>query len=95
MITAENFTRVNNDVNGNPRYVIHFLDIITREEQDEIVAKSKPLEAIANMYTEAVNKVRKIGGKRYRGKDFGGGIVFQYYNLRETSNEINKILNNQ
>lgn len=27
MITENSFKRVNNDVNGNPRYVIHFLNI--------------------------------------------------------------------
>jgi hypothetical protein len=27
MITENNFKRVNNDVNGNPRYVFHFLNI--------------------------------------------------------------------
>ena len=27
MIELENFTRINNDVNGNPRYVFHFLHL--------------------------------------------------------------------
>ena len=27
MTTIENLTRVNNDINGNPRYVLHFLQI--------------------------------------------------------------------
>ena len=32
VLTAESFTRVNNDVNGNPRYVIHFLNIADNYE---------------------------------------------------------------
>lgn len=27
MATIENLTRANNDVNGNPRYIVHFLQI--------------------------------------------------------------------
>ena len=27
MITAKNFTRISNDTNGNPRYVIHYLNV--------------------------------------------------------------------
>jgi len=28
------FTRIKNDINGNPRYVCHFLNLLTREELD-------------------------------------------------------------
>lgn len=67
--TTINFHRINNDVNGNPRYVCHFL-------------------AIAKDYDEAVRIARKIGGKRFHNKQFGGGIVFQSYNLRDTEQSI-------
>ena len=33
MITTENLTKVNRDVNGNPRYVTHFLNIITDKDK--------------------------------------------------------------
>ena len=56
--------RIENDVNGNPRYVIHFLDL-------------------SENYNESLFKARKIGGKKYRAKWFGGGIVFSSYNLNE------------
>ena len=65
------YVRINNDVNGNPRYVIHFL-------------------AVADDYIEAVNISRKIGGKKYRGKDFGGGIVIQSYSLETDLEHIIK-----
>lgn len=92
MIAADNFTRVNNDVNGNPRYVIHFLDLLTSKEQDEISAKAMPMQAVSDMYREAVNKAADIGGKRYRGKDYGGGIVFQTPNIQDKVNKINNLL---
>jgi hypothetical protein len=92
MVTTENFTRVNNDINGNPRYVIHFLDLLTDKEQDEIKANARPFQFINDMYNEAINKAKTIGGKKYRGKDFGGGIVFQSYNLYDTAKDINELL---
>ena len=34
-VNGETFTlyRVENDINGNPRYVLHFLDILSKDEQ--------------------------------------------------------------
>lgn len=54
--------QVTNDVNGNPRYVIHFLDV-------------------ADTYDEALKLSRKIGGRKYTAKWYGGGIVFTTYHL--------------
>ena len=65
------YFRVNNDVNGNPRYVIHFFEI-----DDD--------------YNTALNISRKIGGKKYRAKWFGGGIVVQSYNLEADLQHIIK-----
>ena len=74
------FTRVNNDVYGNPRYVTHFLSLLNEEEQ-----------TLSN-YNLAVKRANKLGGKKYRGSDFGGGIVFQSYNLDELRKRIIEIL---
>ena len=63
------YCRIDNCINGNPRYVIHFLDI-------------------ANDYNEALNKARAIGGKAYRAKWFGGGIVISSYSLSEDLKKI-------
>ena len=63
------FTRVNNDIYGNPRYVTHFFSLLKEDEQ-----------TISN-YNLAVKRANKLGGKKYRGSDFGGGIVFQSYSL--------------
>ena len=63
------FTRVNNDFYGNPRYVTHFFSFLKEDEQ-----------TLSN-YNLAVKRANKLGGKKYRGNDFGGGLVFQSYNL--------------
>lgn len=97
MITTENLTRVNNDINGNPRYVIHFLDIITDEGENQVkedfrlTLQQNPLKKIGLLYDFATDKAKKIGGKKYRCKDFGGGIVFQSYNTTNLVEEINKL----
>lgn len=92
MVTIDNFTKIRNSVNGSPRYVIHFLRLLTKEEQDDIRAKARPMQPVNDMYMEAVNKAKGLGGKRYRGKDYGGGIVFQTPNLQDLANRINKLL---
>ena len=70
-LTVENLTRVNNDVNGNPRYVFHFL-------------------ALADHYAEAVTVAKKlIGGKKFHNKQYGGGIVFQSYNVQNDLDVLN------
>ena len=57
--------QVNNDASGNPRFVIHYLDI-------------------ADTYSEALKIIRKIGGKMYTAKWYGGGLVFSTYTLEHT-----------
>jgi hypothetical protein len=88
MKTSIDFTRINNDVNGNPRYVCHFLSLLSTKEQDEISSKARPFQSINDMYREAVNKARTIGGRKYTAKNYGGGIVFQSYNIADLEKSI-------
>ena len=74
------FTRVNNDFCGNPRFVTHFYSFLTEDEQ-----------TLSN-YKLAVKRANKLGGKIYRGSDFGGGIVFQSYDLNGLRKRIIEIL---
>ena len=76
------FTRVNNDVYGNPRYVCHFFEFLKDEEK-----------SVSN-YKLAVKRANKLGGKVYRGSDFGGGIVFQCYSTERLAQRINDLLGN-
>ena len=68
--------KINNDVNGNPRWVVSMHWILDENEGEGLTILEK--------FELAVKKARKVGGKVYRGKDFGGGIVFQSYNILET-----------
>jgi len=82
---GQKFTRISNDINGNPRYVIHFLEILNDEERTSIPFNKK--------YQYAVKKANKIGGKKYDNKSYGGGIVFQSYNIEKTYDDIQKLKN--
>jgi hypothetical protein len=82
--------KVAHDVNGNPRYVIHYLDLLTEEEQASIWQTSARGEWVNDSYKAALAKARKIGGKVYRAKWFGGGIVFQSYSLES---DLARIIN--
>ena len=86
MLTKENFTRINNDVNGNPRYVTHFNNLLTDYE------KYQANLTIDKKYDLAVNKAKAIGGKRFNNKLFGGGIVFgSVFNLDDLISKIENL----
>ena len=59
------------DVYGNPRFIIHFLDLVHEDHPGDHVDKMESARRMAN----------KHGGRRYRGRVFGGGFVFQVYGL--------------
>ena len=78
MKTFENeieWTQIDNDVNGNPRYVCHYLNFNTH---------------VSVSYDEALTEARKLGGRKFHNKQYGGGIVFQSYNLGNTTEMILK-----
>lgn len=97
------FTRINNDGNGNPRYVVHFLSIPMSERELEEINNPKqrvgkygePIKdnrfAIERHYEKAVTKARTIGGKKFHNKQYGGGIVFQSYNTTDLEISILKL----
>lgn len=97
------FTRINNDTNGNPRYVCHFLEIPLSElelsmiEDKILIAKSLGRITIGMeldlKYTFALKKAKKIGGKKFHNKQYGGGIVFQSYNIEATEKRILELVN--
>jgi hypothetical protein len=87
------YTRINNCSNGNPRYVIHFLELITDKQIEAIKEEYNRYKAInsTNIYyswvidsefDQSLENSRLIGGKKYRAKWFGGGIVISSYNLQ-------------
>ena len=66
------FTRVNNDVNGNPRFVVHYLQL-------------------ADTYERALYLGRKLGGRKFHNKQYGGDIAFQSYNTEQLAEKIRAI----
>ena len=46
---------------------------------------------LADAYEDAVKIGKGIGAKIYRGKDFGGGLVFTSYNLAEDAEVIKQV----
>lgn len=68
--------RITNTVSGNPRYAIHFLELLSDEVLDNMEL------SIQDKYKIAVNNSKCIGGKKYNVKSFGGGVVISSYNLR-------------
>lgn len=77
--------KIKNCYYGNPRYVIHFLKLLTSKEINNL--------SIFEGYDLAIKKAKKLGGKRYRGKDFGGGIVFSTWNTTDLLKKIGELRN--
>lgn len=78
------WTRVRSDVSGNPRYVCHFLNLLTREELDSV-------RDTGEKYEIALTRARKIGGRKFHNKQYGGGIVFQSYSIETETQEIARL----
>ena len=67
------YWRVDSDIYGNPRYIVHYISISSERDGEGATDARARVDA---RFSAAMNRV---GGKRYRGKWFGGGIVFQSY----------------
>jgi hypothetical protein len=88
MITPDDFTRANNDTNGNPRFVCHFLSFTTPSDLAEYMGMDK----ITQKYNLALFRAKTLGGKKFHNKQFRGGIIFTSYNLRVLCEEVNELL---
>jgi hypothetical protein len=80
-----NFKRVNSDINGNPRYVCSFYHLLNETESNNYDM------SVSDRYNIALQKAKSLGGRKYHNKQFGGGIVFQSYNIKELENKILEI----
>lgn len=96
MTTTTDFTRIKNDINGNPRYVCHYSHLNTEVEKTDNPISATPIfkvnDSLDNRYKLAVNRAKMLGGRKYHNKQFGGGVVFQSYNLQDLCNKINNLL---
>lgn len=93
-----NFIRIDNDVNGNPRYVCHYLDLLSDNyfKSEDINnpkdGMSASINKISMRYKIALQIAKKIGGKKFNTKQYGGGVVFQSYNIEDTAKRIKEII---
>lgn len=78
--------RPNNDSNGNPRYVCHFLEFITDKDREQAGYN------ISDGYNIALARAKKLGGRKFHNKKYGGGIVFQSYNISTTEKDIQELM---
>jgi hypothetical protein len=76
MKTGIEFTRANNDTNGNPRYICHFTNLLKEDQTG---------------YETALKNAKQFGGRKFHNKQYGGGIVFQSYNVAVELALINAI----
>lgn len=79
------FMRIANDSNGNPRYVCHFLQVLP----DYIKSGG---DGVSVKYQKALKLAKAIGGKKFHNKQYGGGIVFQSFNINDTEQQIIKLI---
>ena len=77
----DSFYRVNNDSNGNPRYVTHYLAFLNDDELGMEATRQGD-------YDIAKKRANALGFRVYKGKDFGGGFVCQSYNVENTAENI-------
>jgi len=92
------FTRINNDTNGNPRYVVHFFELINDNDYDIAEAKKDIFNGISKtsiLYTIALKKAKELHGRKYHNKSYGGGIVFQSWNPSDLEKDIIELKNKQ
>ena len=82
--TIENFTKVDCNSSGNPRYVCHFLRLVTDAESNQ--------HDVSTLYNIALHRAKKLGGKKYHNKSYGGGIAFATFSLDDTVREINELM---
>lgn len=90
-----NITRIKNDINGNPRRVFHFTELIT--DQDRTDHRNRynldSVEFRTNaLYELALSRSRAIGGRKFHNKQYGGGIVIQAYSDDEVIKLIEGLL---
>ena len=83
-ITLNDFTRINNDTNGAPRYVIHFLALDKYGYQSSI--------QLSERYNLALVLSKQANGRKFHNKQYGGGIAFATYSLDDTVTKLNSIM---
>lgn len=91
MVTKDDFTRIDNDINGNPRYVFHYVHLINTGDQIKASHDRYDSLGISSQYNAAVTKAKAFGGRKHHTKRYGGGIAISSYNLHDDVKRINEV----
>jgi hypothetical protein len=83
------FTPISCDRNANPRYVCHYLALLTEKEK-----MLPPHELPTPAYSLAITRSKKWKGRKFDNKKYSGGIVFTTYNVAALSEGIRKYIDN-
>lgn len=91
------WTRISNDTNGNPRYVCHFFSLLSEKEKladyaDKGTGIYAACASLDNQYKFAIKRAKTIGGRKFHNKKYGGGIVFQSFNIQDTERQIKELI---
>ena len=79
-------TILNSDVNGNPRFVMHYLAFVTEKQQEE---NRKTGFFVTNDYADALKNVKKhTYCRKFHNKQYSGGILFQLYNIQSEVQDV-------
>lgn len=78
------FTAIQNDINGNPRGVVHYTNFLTDKECDKY-------DGIQG-FNIAHKRAKELGFSKYRGNKYGGMLVAQTWYERDIKEKINKML---
>lgn len=65
--------------NGHSRYVCHYHVLLTEAEKNDPENIQRVYKGMSQGYIKAIARARLIGGRKYRAKWYGGGIVFTEY----------------
>lgn len=77
------FIKVKKDLNGNSRIVCHFLNFLPDWNKFHY----------SERYNMALQRAKKLGGKKYNTKKYGGGIVFNgFYSFESLQKSIENLL---
>lgn len=72
--------RCASDSYGNPRWIVWFLNFDNLEPER---VEGEPFAVHYDRWINNVAEALRGGARRYRGTDFGGGVIFQSYDPKE------------
>lgn len=71
-------TRLKSDINGNSRWAVHFTDLEPQDMRENLRGHL----TLEQRYERVLRFARKVGGRKYHNKGYGGGVAFQAYEFQ-------------